>query len=143
MNKTSSFIKGPKKNITLFNKPLGKLGTYPFPRTFMLNLCLAGLFSDLEDLPEVYREENLEVFDELNRIYESHCKMSDSNIYNVVVEFFKEWNKDGYTNIRQRTLRKRLIKEKGLHPDEVDGVVEDLLKEGRVRVEGLNLWFLG
>lgn len=143
MKQTDTFITGPKKNISLFNKPLGKLGTYPFPNTFMLNLCLAGLFSDLEDLPEIYRQQNLELFDELNRAYESYCKMGDVNIYDTVVEFLEEWNKNGITKIKQRVLRKRLLNEKGLHPDDVDNTIEDLIGEGRIRVEGLDLWFLG
>lgn len=140
---TDRFISGPKYNISVFNKPLGSLSNYPFPNSFLMNISLAGLFSDLDNLPHVYRQNNLDLYDELGTIFERYSEVTDTSDYDMIVDYLEKMKNRDMFPTNWRSLIPVLARSTGVNKDDINNILEDLVREGRIKVENMDLWYLG
>ena len=122
--------------ITVSNRAAGVMSKYPIPKTFLVNLLYAGLFSDLEDLPEIYRAECLEIY---NHLMDEYLRVVETplNIRNEVVDYLKSVKKVRLPHF-VGAMRMRGISEQDAYD-----ILDELASQGFVKLEGLVIKWIG
>ena len=122
--------------IAVSNRAAGILSKYPIPKTFMVNLLYAGLFSNLLDLPEVYRAECLEVYNQLLSAYYRAVE-EPLNVRKEAENLLKTFGK---MKIQYYVAAMR---ENGISEQDAYDILDELASQGFVKLEGLVIKWIG
>ena len=124
---------GRECRVAVSQKAAGRLSAYPFSKNFLINMAYAGFFADVDELPDVYRAECLELYNKLNDIYERFMEEHPVNVVDEVKKYIQQRGRVHYLKLQSE------MREQGFTEDEVGTAVDELADKGFVKLEG-GLW---
>ncbi len=116
--------------VTVSTRAAGILSKYPTSKSFLVNLVYSGLFSDIADLPDVYRAECLELY---NKLLGMHNKVLEEPL-NIRKEAINLLKASGKMKLLHYVSAMR---ERGISEQDAYNILDELASQGFIKLEGL------
>ena len=129
---------GRECQIAVSQKAAGKMSAYPFSKNFLVNIAYAGFFADVDELPDIYRAECLELYNKLEDMYRRFIEERPVNVLDEVKSYIQQHGRVHYVKLQSA------MRELGFTEEEVGSAVDELANKGLIKLgDGLWLQWIG